>query len=92
MLPKLRDKDGVCGMRLIDADALPYDEFLNGTRIVMQSDIDNAITVDAVAVVRCKDCKHYDYHHPSHEQCIMWKHAHIKPSVDYCSYGERREG
>ena len=52
-------------MRLIDADALPYDEFLNGTRMVMQSDIDNAPTVDAVEVVHGIDTGEDRYFHCS---------------------------
>ena len=51
--------------------------------------MDDATTVDAVEVVRCKDCKRYSqsslcnlYLSVSHE---------MKPD-DFCSYGERREG
>ena len=80
-------------MRLIDADELlgklEKDPLFGLVpRYIREATIKSVSTVE---VVRCKDCKHYDYHHPSHEQCIMWKHAHIKPSVDYCSYGKRRE-
>ena len=43
-------------------------------------------TVDAVEVVRCKDCGHY------HENvCPIWCYTETKPD-DFCSYGERREG
>ena len=42
--------------------------------------------VDAVEVVRCKDCGHY------HDNiCPMWCYTETKPD-DFCSYGERREG
>ena len=48
-----------------------------------------APTVDAVEVVRCKDCKYY---------CNGW-HCNLYLNVshetkpdDFCSYGERREG
>lgn len=46
---------------------------------------------DVVAVVRCRDCKHYDRdecYHPRHE-----KHQQSIPQSpdDFCSYGERRE-
>ena len=40
--------------------------------------IGEAGTVDAVAVVRCKDCKH-------REKC------NLMTDDDFCSYGERRE-
>ena len=45
-----------------------------------------APTVDAVEVVRCKDCGHY------HENvCPIWCYTETKPD-DFCSYGEGREG
>ena len=41
-------------MRLIDADALPRHGNRGG--LVHWKDIENAPTIDAVQVVRCKDC------------------------------------
>ena len=54
-------------MRLIDADEIKYREqlewFGNGRyepmQFVYESDIDIQPTVDAVPVIRCKDCKYY---------------------------------
>ena len=54
-------------------------------------------TVDAVEVVRCKDCKHYD-----NSEGIQWCHLNSKfaqwgtdwhsfPEDGFCSYGERKE-
>ena len=64
---------------------LPYDQLEN----VALGLLDCCPTVDAVEVVRCKDCKQYSqsglcnlYLSVSHE---------MKPD-DFCSYGERREG
>ena len=48
-------------------------------------DIDAEPSVDAVQVVRCKDCKHRSDHHCK-------KHNISVCLFDYCSYGERREG
>lgn len=54
-------------MRLIDADKLHYSRIRiahsDGTiggynAVVMSAEIKDAPTVDAVPVVRCKDCKH----------------------------------
>ena len=53
-------------------------------------------TVDAVEVVRCKDCKHYD-----NSEGICWCHLNSKfypggvdwhsfPEDGFCSSGERR--
>ena len=79
--------------RLIDANAI-YDAVER--RYQMSSGIEHrcerdlldlicsADTVDAVEVVRCKDCGHY------HENvCPIWCYTETKPD-DFCSYGERR--
>lgn len=83
-------------MRLIDADALiaEYDRAHigapGGARKLMQ----DAPTVDAVEVVRCKDCKH-------NEDCMnriqFWGRNPVLElntteyhPLSFCSYGERR--
>lgn len=87
-------------MRLIDADAVKfnfqYGRDDNGILLVPYRDekklIEAAKTVDAVPVVRCKDCKH------SYEDldglCCSYG-----PSVDcvvsdfhFCANGERKDG
>lgn len=58
-------------MRLIDADKLERQEYWGNERCfdyVDAEDIDNAPTVDAVPVVRCKDCKH-----EFGGSCIIWR-------------------
>lgn len=50
-------------MRLIDADKIRWKSYPNdygetNDDYVGKCDIDNMPTVDAVPVVRCKDCKH----------------------------------
>ena len=47
--------------------------------------------MDAVPVVRCRDCKHYD-----RDECYRPRHEKHLQSIfqspdDFCSYGERRE-
>ena len=87
-------------MRLIDADALPVhkaycvDEAGFGATfyVVDKEDIDKALTIDAVPVVRCKDCQH------SFEDDFdgsWWCCRDIEREVvadHFCSYGERRIG
>lgn len=49
-------------MRLIDADALKEKTFfheVDNVSYAEEEDIDNAPTVDAVQVVRCKDCRYF---------------------------------
>lgn len=76
-------------MRLIDVDALierlkkdnPQTSKLKWAQIVA----DNAPTIDAVEVVRCKDCrKHKTYNCPFGEYDFPGNYM-------YCYYGERRE-
>ena len=88
-------------MRLIDADRLseaiydnvsaPYEEAVWAKEDCL-TEIDAAPTVDAVPVVRCRECKHCDpenYHcdHPMGTAAPLRR----KPD-DFCSYGERKEG
>ena len=86
-------------MRLIDADKL-YMCFLD--KIFTKKDwayyeieevIYSAPTVDAVEVVRCKDCRHRD---PEDNKCdsgALERAGCIFPVQDdyFCSFGERRE-
>lgn len=91
-------------MRLIDADKLERQEYWGNERCfeyVDAEDIDNAPTVDAVPVVRCKGCKHYR----NHQNGLCYLHTEPKENArgysgeavcvepdDFCSYGERKEG
>lgn len=82
-------------MRLIDADKLHYIKvmILHQTKeeatekqdvVIFAKEIDKAPTVDAVPVVRCKDCKFY-----GRKRCII--HDTIMCNNDFCSYGKRKE-
>lgn len=90
-------------MRLIDADKAlsevkPYEasdenwSVTGGTAIrLIHSTIDNAPTVDAEVVVRCKDCEYsYDeisYLCCSHGVCVD---CEVPPNF-YCAEGKRKE-
>lgn len=79
--------------RLIDASDV-YSLFDKSGRASLHvADIDLIPRVDAVEVVRCKDCVHYMervgcggfvYH-----QC--WVTGHIPNGEHFCSYGERKD-
>ena len=64
---------------------------------VLASDIKNTPTVDAVPVVRCKDCKHYRPQKKSAHwenkanYCNRIVTIKVQP-YDFCSHGERKEG
>lgn len=92
-------------MRLIDADAVKfnfqYGRDDNGILLVPYRDakklIEAAKTVDAVPLVRCKDCKWFaDNNDGSWYGCWLFQTIQIIPEDapkpdDFCSYGERRE-
>lgn len=59
--------------------------FINGIETVLEY-AEQLPTVDAVPVVRCKDCKH-----EFGGSCIICGFQKRKPD-DFCSYGERKEG
>ena len=65
----------------------------------MKAELENAPTIDAVPVVRCKDCKHFHYDMPyviqgipvlGHEVCDFWGDGCKTSENGFCSYAERR--
>ena len=81
-------------MRLIDADALKdWSEIvpLTGDGGIDINDFDEKLksmpTVDAVPVIRCKDCKWYEFDRKMH--CGL-PHG-VRSKDDYCSDAERKE-
>ena len=87
--------------RLIDYYYLAEKIECPGEPLVYWDDIEAAPTVDAVEVVRCKDCKYYCQdkingvicRHPALDfdtECFdHW--INTNPD-DFCSYGELKEG
>lgn len=96
-------------MRLIDADeirkkAVPHTRGEHGYKAnirkwaVLVGDIDDAPTIDAVPVVRCKDCKYKaDYFNSGNYVCkrnqctVCGRNSFIRDD-DFCSYGKRKDG
>ena len=78
-------------MRLIDADALiaEYDRVHVGKPGGARKLMEEAPTVDAVEVVRCKDCKRYCKSAIGMDDCLLLC-VDVKPD-DYCSHGERKD-
>lgn len=88
--------------RLIDANALweyvKTTPISSATRVTIMCLLDIAPTVDAVEVVRCKDCK-YSHDHEINRNYRCHRHALDGYSQvfdakftdnDFCSYGVRR--
>ena len=83
--------------RLIDANALIsyMDECSKESRFRVyygyaKSFIDDAPTVDAVPVVRCRDCKHFKRNLENDTYCSSVNGLTDPQEDDFCSYGERR--
>ena len=86
--------------RLIDANAYVdelkwlQEQVSSASAIEIQEYIDRTNrqpTVDAVEVVRCKDCKHCD---PENRHCdhpMGTTFSLPRKTDDYCSYGERKD-
>ena len=91
-------------MRLIDADWLseaihdnapaPYDD-ASWAKDNCLIELEAAPTVDAVPVVRCRECKHWKFaQHINDNLCHRFDGDPWIPTEpnDFCSYGERKEG
>ena len=86
-------------MRLIDADALDVLTIIGGRMDgkvkfakAVNEMIQNAPTVDAVPVIRCKDCKHSEPWYADKRRCFLWSDAGIDVFEDgFCNYAERKE-
>lgn len=86
--------------RLIDADALLEDlkaaKTNGGMGAVVAGTLARYVkrcqTIDAVEVVRCKDCIYWQDNNGGypHEEC-RWGHGETPDPEDYCSFGERKE-
>lgn len=80
--------------RLIDANALIEEANAEGAYGYVDAfQIANAPTVDAVEVVRCRECKHW---HKETLFCDYMPYGEEQERVnwyadDFCSYGERKD-
>lgn len=91
-------------MRLIDADVA--DRWMERNKAYIDTEILQAIpTVDAVPVVRCKDCKYAEKERRNaaekryYNEILICRNANLcedEPLAmwpdDFCSYGERKDG
>ena len=98
-------------MRTIDADALMKTVFndvvlvdgeVKGVGLILAETVDNAPTIDAVPVVRCRECKHrYTGNCPMYFHDFYWLEGYgeyVDDDTDhteddyFCPKGERKEG
>ena len=82
--------------RLIDANALLasewwdsiYDEF---DKVRAKLIVHTIPTVDAVEVVRCKECKHMKIDRNGYRWCLVWTGINGMGDDGFCNYGERKD-
>ena len=90
-------------MRLINADevrkkAVPHTRGEHGYSAdirkwaVLVGDIDDAPTIDAVPVVRCKDCNKSEPSNVWDGWIYCTANAVHQKDDNFCSYGERKDG
>ena len=72
-------------MRLIDADKLNLLLGISDRDIYAKYMLDKMPTIDAVPVVRCRECKHLGF-------CGDATNLEVMGFYGYCSRGERKEG
>ena len=91
-------------MRLIDAD-LPMEQmeklldhhlmmgnfYADGAVSDCIEFLKTAPTVDAVEVVRCKECKYSTPDIMSEDYRACWERNTVMPNDGFCSYGKRKE-
>ena len=79
----------------ITGSGMSYDEICgyNDGIDIAWNKIDGAPTIDAVPVVRCKDCKYGDYDSKPNGAmvCLRTNDGSWRKETDFCSYGERNE-
>ena len=80
----------------ITGSGMSYDEICgyNDGIDIAWNKIDQAPTIDAVPVVRCRDCKFGDWDSEPDDAmvCMRTKDGFWRSGNDFCSFGERKEG
>ena len=85
-------------MRLIDLDSDYIQDTLYRRAFKTRQDIEewlnSAPIIDAVPVVRCKDCKFGDWDSEPNDAmvCMRTKDGFWRSGNDFCSFGERKGG
>ena len=80
--------------RLIEADAIPWDvEGVGEIPVITKEEIDQMPIVDAVPVIRCKDCKYYSCGTVEGKHLCMSVKYRFTPTAEdeWCSRAERKE-
>ena len=98
----MRPIDGDLLMKTVFNDVVLVDGEVKGVGLILAETVDKAPTIDAVEVVRCRDCKHrYTENCPMYFHDFYWLEGYGEYIDDYtdhteddyfCPKGERKEG
>ena len=71
-----------------------YDDFYGVDYFPFEDVLNSVTAVDAVEVVRCRDCKFGDWDSEPDDAlvCLRTKDGFWRSGNDFCSYGEMKEG
>lgn len=82
--------------KLIDGDklisTLVWGHYGLGKELqTVQKAIDDMRGVDAVPVIRCRECKHWDKSRINYNEHVCYWGGYVKREDDFCSWAERKE-
>ena len=90
--------DGDLLMKTVFNDVVLVDGEVKSVGLILAETVDKAPTIDAVPVVRCRECKyHYQEQEPCHGKSVHCCKLQHMSGVEvfkefFCYYGERKEG
>ena len=94
--------DGNALMKTVFNDVVLVDGEVKGVGLILAETVDKAPTIDAVPVVRCRECKHrYTENCPMYFHDFYWLEGYgeyVDDDTDhteddyFCPKGERKEG
>ena len=98
----MRPIDGDLLMKTVFNDVVLVDGEVKGVGLILAETVDKAPTIDAVPVVRCRECKHrYTENCPMYFHDFYWLEGYgeyVDDDTDhteddyFCPKGERKEG
>lgn len=93
----MRPIDGDLLMKTVFNDVVLVDGEVKGVGLILAETVDKAPTIDAVPVVRCRECEHHYWEQePCHGKTVHYCELPHMRGVEvfkefFCYYGERGE-
>ena len=87
----MRPIDGDSLMKTVFNDVVLVDGEVKGVGLILAETVDKAPTIDAVPVVRCRECKHHEDEEIGMVYCPNALGGWVGENW-FCADGERKEG